>query len=506
MTVLALASGTGTAEGNRCAEGACGKLSTGIASATGAAAVTCCACKPIPCVIHQQREATQHTHGERTTAANFGLGLRLGDTATPFYDHESERPPLSTASPLPLQPLPPSTLSEDEARALKQEVASKLAEHRQRKPRAADMQPALPLEGMPSPRNRIARSVAAQYSNRVSYRDYLQQGAESAIHQAEAEAEVARRTADAIVAAQQQLLNEIGNWNETTPVETDDLFAMTAPEPVQRQRTTRSTREPEQSPVQTQDPVLTAEAALSVAAKLLQQFPQEPHEPAELLPTNLIEFPRQLVAARKARPRLAEGPLREEADADPDRAQLRIFEVEANSVSTEPIVESVLPEWHTIRLDATEHDLELDHRGEEVSFAPPMQVAPRKLRLMAMLVDGCCIATSFLLAVAAAAYASPILPTGIPALIASAVALFALWLFYQVLFFSISDATPGMRYARIGLCTFNDENPTRAAMLKRIGARLLAGMPLGLGLLWACMDNEGLGWHDRISRMYPRAY
>ena len=30
------------------------------------------------------------------------------------------------------------------------------------------------------------------------------------------------------------------------------------------------------------------------------------------LPANLIEFPRELVAARKARPRLAEGPLREE--------------------------------------------------------------------------------------------------------------------------------------------------------------------------------------------------
>ena len=43
-------------------------------------------------------------------------------------------------------------------------------------------------------------------------------------------------------------------------------------------------------------------------------------------PGNLLEFPRQLVAAKKARPRLAEGPLLlEEAIRNP---QLRIFEVE----------------------------------------------------------------------------------------------------------------------------------------------------------------------------------
>ena len=48
---------------------------------------------------------------------------------------------------------------------------------------------------------------------------------------------------------------------------------------------------------------------------------EEPAGPNIDIPANLIEFPRQLVAPRKARPRLAEGPLREEADqAPPHRA------------------------------------------------------------------------------------------------------------------------------------------------------------------------------------------
>jgi len=231
-----------------------------------------------------------------------------------------------------------------------------------------------------------------------------------------------------------------------------------------------------------------------------------PLEVSEALPTNLIEFPRQLVATRKARPRLAEGPLRDEADAAPERAQLRIFEVEASSVSIVPAVESVLPEWHTIRLDVDLPVRTAESPDAQISFALPLYVAPVSQRLMAMAVDGCCVVAGLLMAVTAAAYASPVLPTGIPAVIACVATLFLFAVGYQALFFWLSGTTPGMQYARIGLCTFNDENPTRKAMQHRIFALLLAGMPMGLGLIWACMDEEGLGWHDRISRMYPRAY
>jgi len=97
--------------------------------------------------------------------------------------------------------------------------------------------------------------------------------------------------------------------------------------------------------------------------------------------------------------------------------------------------------------------------------------------------------------------------TPLPLLGASAAGVSAaIFVTYQMLFFTFSDATPGMRYARIGLCTFADDNPTRKAMRRRIGAKLIAACPLGLGIAWAMLDSERLGWHDRMSRMYPRAY
>ena len=43
-------------------------------------------------------------------------------------------------------------------------------------------------------------------------------------------------------------------------------------------------------------------------------------------------------------------------------------------------------------------------------------------------------------------------------------------------------------------------------MRRRVFATVLAACPLGLGLLWMWMDDDRLGWHDRMSRMYQRAY
>jgi uncharacterized RDD family membrane protein YckC len=82
----------------------------------------------------------------------------------------------------------------------------------------------------------------------------------------------------------------------------------------------------------------------------------------------------------------------------------------------------------------------------------------------------------------------------------------ALGLFYVWLFMSYGGGTLGMRYARIAICTFDDDNPTRGMMRRRVAATLLAALPLGLGLLWALFDEDSLGWHDRMSRTYQRSY
>lgn len=431
---------------------------------------------------------------------------------------------------------------------MKRQVTARLEEHRRRHPHAATVQsqvsqpalPGIPVGTRHTHGNRVADSVAARFARTVSYRDFLQNEAEAATRQAEAAAEVARRNAEAIAEAQQRLLQDIEHWNRS--VETADTAVLAAASAADH-RMAEAVAMPEAAPEKAQpvdlEPADMAVPALAVtfadqpdvAMMVAEQHVAEPHvappeiviacaaaslprfveppEPTTGLPTNLIEFPRQLVAARKARPRIAEGPLREEADAAPERAQLRIFEVEADAFSTVPAIaaaESVLPEWSSIRLGSSQVPHETAQPDSQVSLALPLHTAPVSQRCMAAAVDGCCIATAFLLAVAAAAYASPELPEGRFALGAATGVLLLLGVLYLLLFFTFAEATPGMRYARIGLCTFHDDNPTRKAMRQRLFAMALAAVPLGLGFAWAFLDDDGLGWHDRISRMYQRAY
>ena len=229
------------------------------------------------------------------------------------------------------------------------------------------------------------------------------------------------------------------------------------------------------------------------------------------LPANLIEFPRELVATRKARPRLAEGPLRDELPAEP---QLRIFEVEPEQISTEPVgaeeVVAEAPVWQGMLLDAPRVRAVAAEREVAVAgTAALMDMAPISRRVMAAAVDGCCIAAALVGFATAAAYVSGPRLQGMskPLLVGAVVFTFALSaLLYQFLFFWLNEATPGMRYARIGLCTFGESNPTRKAMRRRVMAQMLAVGPLGLGVLWAWMDGDRLAWHDRISRTYQRTY
>lgn len=226
------------------------------------------------------------------------------------------------------------------------------------------------------------------------------------------------------------------------------------------------------------------------------------------IPGNLIQFPRQLVAARKARPRLAEGPLREEAESGP---QLRIFEVEAEQISLEPAPSepAAAPDWQDVLLESAVLPQPTVPLTAQTHHAQPLHPATIERRLMAAAVDAACMGAAFVAfaTIAVRLAGRALQATPLPRLgIFAACALLGIFLVYELLFFTFSDATPGMLYARIGLCTFADSNPTRKAMRRRVFATLLAASPVGLGLLWMWMDSERLGWHDRISRMYQREY
>ena len=243
-----------------------------------------------------------------------------------------------------------------------------------------------------------------------------------------------------------------------------------------------------------------------IAFRRAPEFPAPAVLETQSIPGNLIEFPRELVAPRRARPRLAEGPL-----CEGQEPQLRIFEVDAVQVEPEPELPELqgAPEWQSLLLESAMVQPSPAPVQAEMQITLPPQTAPIERRLMAAVVDGCWIGAAWLGAAACVAeICGPVLRTLTLSMAAGAIfgslGLFAV--LYQLLFFSFSESTPGMRWARIGLCTFGDGNPTRRAMRRRVFSTLLAACPLGLGLVWVWMDNDRMGWHDRMSRIYQRAY
>jgi uncharacterized RDD family membrane protein YckC len=441
---------------------------------------------------------------------------------------------------------------------LRQIAAERLAAHRSRRAVASPptvSQHVPSAAGGPVVRPSVRDAVAARYRTSPSYQEFLAAEAERALQKAQAEAEVAARNAVAVAAAQRQLLEEIEHWNQTEPQTAASLFVVepaveSAPVPAQRTEPTwheparhgRRHREAEQQPAaplkvqlyselpSAMMPPATARAARAylepeeleelgeldgeIAFRMAPEFDQHIVETVPIQ-ANIIEFPRQLVATRKARPRIAEGPLREDGTPEP---QLRIFEVEPEQVSIEPELASALaPEWQSMVLEpalATEPHYAVQQAAQSAldvapQAAPVIYAAPVSRRVMAILVDMICVGTGLVsFAAVAARLCGPSLRE-IPLPVLGGVAAIVLLVFtvlYQTLFFCFNEATPGMTYARLALCTFDEANPSRRAVRRRLWATAVAVSPLGMGMLWMALDPDRLGWHDRISRMYPRAY
>ncbi len=403
--------------------------------------------------------------------------------------------------------------------------------------------------------SRVRETVAARYQQILSYRESLAAEAQRALNQAQAEAEVAAVSAKAVVEAQRKLLQQIETWkqpetsapaDEGARLEELPLLEVVEPraaQPAQTQRAGSNARnEADGFPYAAPTPAIlqvrlleqieraSAAAAFYAPRKTVPPASEELAEldeeiefrrapefhnlVMETLPiqANIIEFPRQLVASRKARPRLAEGPLRDEGTSEP---QLRIFEVEAEQISPNPEMSATdeAPEWQGLLLGdgaspqaraSMSPQLEAQLQLDSQFYAASVQ-----RRLLSALVDVLCLGAGLAgfaavaLKVAGQDLRSESLPL-LGAVAAGTLVVFAL--LYQMLFFTLNEATPGMRTARIAFCTFSEKSPTRKAMRRRLLSTLLAACPLGLGLLWTALDGDRLGWHDRMSRMYPRSY
>ncbi len=79
-----------------------------------------------------------------------------------------------------------------------------------------------------------------------------------------------------------------------------------------------------------------------------------------------------------------------------------------------------------------------------------------------------------------------------------------LWAAYEHLFVVYTGTTPGLRASRLCLVGFDGSPVPRRVRRWRVLASYLSALSLGLGYLWSVLDEDGLCWHDRITRTHIR--
>ncbi len=69
-----------------------------------------------------------------------------------------------------------------------------------------------------------------------------------------------------------------------------------------------------------------------------------------------------------------------------------------------------------------------------------------------------------------------------------------------VAFWIVKSATPGKILLGLRIADAQTgEQPSTAKFLLRYVGYFIAGIPLGLGLLWVAFDKRKQGWHDKIA-------
>ncbi len=138
----------------------------------------------------------------------------------------------------------------------------------------------------------------------------------------------------------------------------------------------------------------------------------------------------------------------------------------------------------------------------------PLSSASIARRALAALVDGAVLAT-FLAAIAAIFLRLNPVPEPLRPLpmLAGALAVIAvlLWAAYEFFFVVYTGSTPGLRAARLRLAGFDGSALNRRLRRWRVLAAFLSAFSGGLGYLWCVLDQDGLCWHDRITRTHVQS-
>lgn len=199
----------------------------------------------------------------------------------------------------------------------------------------------------------------------------------------------------------------------------------------------------------------------------------------------VIAFPRYFSAAtpeafyRLADPVMAEAP--------------RILDVpeELEAIPATPFLDG-------LQLDLPSSAAEREREHVEL----PNQPVHVTQRVLAGAVDFAVVSVGVVIFAAAAYRILQSPPVSKPLVLGLAATFGVLWNAYHYLFLVHAGKTLGMMAARISLRTFNGKPPKMKQRRLRAMGLCLSTLSMGMGLMWAFVDTDGLCWHDRLSQTF----
>jgi hypothetical protein len=237
--------------------------------------------------------------------------------------------------------------------------------------------------------------------------------------------------------------------------------------------------------------------AKSDQALALDGVPSEP-VPSALIEVEKLPAPRRTTAivAPSAKiiefPRFAWAPPPPPPDqlAEPVGEQLRILEV--------PEFQPPPPALGGIMIEPVPAEPIEKQLGIDI----PLQIAPLERRLAAAAVDGVIIASASALFGFIFWKIAAVRPPQVQLVSLGAGMLAVFWALYQFLLIVYSGSTPGLGAAGLELTRFDGTGTSRSVRRWRILAGYLSALSLGMGYAWVFLDEDGLCWHDRITRTH----
>ena len=76
------------------------------------------------------------------------------------------------------------------------------------------------------------------------------------------------------------------------------------------------------------------------------------------------------------------------------------------------------------------------------------------------------------------------------------------WAAYQYLLIVYSGSTPGLRALQLQVQRFDGNPANRKLRRGALLCALLSAISLGMGYAWHFLDEDGLCWHERVTRTH----